>query len=1191
MKKIRGAGGGKGGESGSRSPVESQDSLRSIAYASVLDLVSEGEIEGLANGLQSVYLDETPLQNENGTFNFTGTTVFATTGTQSQSYLPGFNDVRNEVVVGVEVRESTPVTRQISDQNIDSVNVRISIPALALQDTRTGDIGGTTVQYAIDVQTDGGGYVPQILGSAWQANATNLVSNVLTQSTVPVSQLQIGVGDISGATYSVEYKKIADSVWRTDGLTFDTDTFKFSPLLAAVKMATGGNPNVKVTVTTPILDEDFWEMRLVVTLGSPKIYVSAGNAETPYATITGKTTSKYERSHRIKLTGNAPWDIRVRRITPDSNQAVLQDKTFWESYSEIIDGKYRYPNSALIGVRVDASQFQSVPRRAYDLKLLKIKVPSNYDPETRVYTGVWDGTFKIAWSDNAAWCFYDLVTSERYGLGEYISPEQIDKWTIYSIGRYCDELVPDGFGGTEPRFTCNLYLQTRESAFNVVNTMASIFRGMPYWASNSLTVGYDAPQDPVYQFTNANVVDGRFTYSGSSLKSRHSIALVSWNDPSDFYRQKIEYVEDANAIALYGVVEKQVAAIGCTSRGQANRVGRWILLTEQTETEVITFQAGLEGFAVNPSQIIQVADEARAGARKGGRIVSATATTVVLDAPTTDVGATISFLQPDGELINKTILSASGSQITVSSMVTVPQPNSIYVIETNAIQLQLFKVLSVTEGEGVVEIAALSHNPSKYDAVEQGLKLEEREISILSAEISPPNNIFVSESLYQESADIYVAVNISWENVQNAIGYVVTYRVGERNYVTLPQTSSTSIDIRDALQGIYDIRVQSVNGLGKRSIPLQITKEIYGKTLPPADVENFSINIVGNEAHLSWSAVPDIDLSFYKIRYSSLTTGATYSNAIDLIPQISRPATFATVAAMTGTYFIKAFDKSGFASLNATEVVTVVDSIEGLNVIETLTQNPIFAGAKTNTLVVDEKLQLDTSLEFDDATGLFDDAIGDFDGGGGNIVASGEYEFDDYIDLGDVFTSRVTATIETTRIDYVNTFDARDGLFDSGIGTFDGDINDFDDVNVEFYVSVTNDDPTSSPTWSSWKQFFVGDYTARAIKFKVVLTSIDPQATPAIVALSVVVDMPDRVIAGDDIASGTDAGGKVVTFNKSFKVAPALGISAQNMQQGDFYEITTKAASGFTIRFKDSGGNVVNRTFDYVAKGYGALAV
>jgi hypothetical protein len=414
----------------------------------------------------------------------------------------------------------------------------------------------------------------------------------------------------------------------------------------------------------------------------------------------------------------------------------------------------------------------------------------------------------------------------------------------------------------------------------------------------------------------------------------------------------------------------------------------------------------------------------------------------------------------------------------------------------------------------------------------------------------------------------------------------------DSEWISLGQSTSNVFEFPFVEDGVfYDVRARVINALGVRSAFTTASRQIVGQTAPPQNVIGFMVNIVGNTAHFRWDAVTDLDLSHYKIRYSSLTTGATYSNAIDLIPKISRPATFATAAAMTGTYFIKAYDKAGIASIAAAEVVTLVDSIEGLNVIEVVNEHPLFLGNKTNTAAVGGVLQLDTAILFDSATGEFDDYVGLFDGGGGNMSASGEYEFEDYVDLTSVFTSRVTASLEFIRLDYVNTFDAASGLFDDRQGFFDGDESTYDDVNVEFYVSTTNNDPAGTPVWSEWRPFFVGDYTARAFKFKVILTSTDPQATPGISLLSVSIDMPDRVTSGDDIASGTAAGGKVVTFNKPFAVTPALGIAAQNLQQGDFYEINTKSPSGFTIRFKDSSGTVVNRTFDYVAKGWGSLTV
>lgn len=1197
-KKIRGYGGGGGGKGGGgggggRVAQESPDSLRSIAYASVLDLVSEGEIEGLAEGLKSVYFNETPLQNPNNSFNFAGATIVSTTGTQGQSYIQGFPNVENEIGVSTQVEAATPIVRQISNSEIDAVRVTISIPALTQQNTSNGDINGASVQYAIDVQSNGGGYVPQILGSVWSSNIVNIASTTSARANQPLYQIQMAVTDTSNsAVYVAQYKLQSSGTWLTAGITEKVDQtvdsywddYGYQEIRTTVK-----------TFTMPFQAVGLWEMRIVITSGSPYISAVNGNYGTPFATITGKTTSKYQKSHRIQLTGDAPWDIRVRRITADSTTTALQNKTFWDSYTEIIDGKFRYPNSAIVGVRIDASQFDSIPRRSYDLKLLKVKIPTNYNPQTRAYTGIWDGTFKVAWTDNPAWCFYDLVTNSRYGLGGFIPEAQVDKWTLYAIGRYCDELVPNGFGGTEPRYTCNIYFQTREEAYTVINNMASIFRGMPYWASGAITLGYDAPADPVYQFSNSNVVDGSFSYQGSAIKARHTVALVTWNDPDDFYRQKVEYVEDADGIARYGIVQTEVIAVGCTSRGQANRAGRWILFTEQSETELVTFKTGIEGNQIRPSNIIQIADEARAGTRTGGRVASATTSVVTLDQNVSGIAniatGTLSVILPSGTLETRSISSVATSSVTVSSPFTeTPAPNAIWMVQTSTLSLQTFRVTSIIEEGDGLSVTALAHNPDKYAEVEQGLILAPRVISSLSIVPAAPNNLSASEILYEENADINVLVTLSWSPVDRATGYQVSYKVDDRNFINLPVTSATSIDIRNAVEGTYTFKVFAINSIGKRSLPTELTTQIYGKTLPPANVTNFAVNIIGTQAYLSWTPVPDLDLAYYRIRHSRLTTGATYSDAIDIIDKVARPANTAVVPAMTGTYFIKAYDKLDYSSLLATESVAIINDISGLNVVETITESPDYLGQKIECHSTDEGLVLDTAIDFDDVEGLFDDVEGLFDGGGGTTSTEGTYFFENYLDLGNIYTSRITAIVDVGRVDYVNTFDSKEGLFDSAVGEFDGDPDDFDDTNIELWVSTTDNDPNSSPAiWSAYRKFFVGDYKARGFRFKAVLTSTDETASPILKTLTISVDMPDRVIGGDDIVSGTGAGGYSVVFTPSFRVSPSIGIMGQNLQQGDFYEIPTKSASGFTIRFKNSSGTVVSRTFDYVAKGYGEL--
>lgn len=1200
---IRGAKGGKGGGGGGRVAQEAPDSLRSVAYASVLDLVCEGEIEGLANGLKSVYFDQTPLQNDNGSFNFTGATVVATNGSQSQSYIQGFPAVENELPVGIKVEYASPIVRSITDEDVDAVRVRISIPQLTEQNTTNGDLNGSEVTYAIDVQSNGGGYIPQILSDGWTTGSVNRVSTTSAKATIPVTQVSIGINKLtSNAAFTVQYKLQSDSVWLTDGITsidgnavnsISGKSIEF--IASATNIAFG-----KKIYTMPVRDFGLWEMRVVISSGSAQIVSAAGNSGTPSSTVKGKTTSKYERSHRLKLTGEAPWDVRVRRINLDASTVAVQNDIYWESYTEIIDGKFRYPNSAIVGVRIDSSQFNNIPSRAYDLKLIKVKIPSNYDPITRVYTGVWDGTFNVAWSDNPAWCFYDLLTNDRYGLGEFIPEAQVDKWTLYAIGRYCDELVDDGFGNQEPRFTCNIYMQTREEAYNVINSMASIFRGMPYWSSGSITLGYDAPSDPVYQFTNANVIDGSFNYSGSAVKARHTVALVSWNDPEDFYRQKVEYVENADGISRYGIIQTEIVAVGCTSRGQANRVGRWLLYTEQSETEIVNFKTGLEGHALRPSQIIQVADEMRAGTRRGGRISSATTTAITVDMNVSGISGitsgTLSVILPDGTLETKNISTVSTNVITVSSAFSdTPASNAVWMVQTSSVEAQTYRVISVIEAEDGLEVSALAHDPDKYALVEDGLTLSPRSISALSIVPDPPTNLSVSETLYEQGAEVKVLVTLSWTPAATANSYIVSYRINNGNFITLPNTTAASIDIRDTTDGIYTFKVSSVNAINKRSIPTELTSTIYGKTLPPEDVTNFSINVVGSQAYLTWDAVGDLDLDHYIIRHSRSTSGAIYSKSVDLISKVPRPAVFAIAPAMTGTYFIKAVDKSGYESANATEIVALIENIKDLNIIETITESPSFSGSKVECLVNEEGLLvLDTASNFDDITGLFDDAEGDFDGGGGTTSTEGTYYFDcgglGYVDLGSSYTSRITAILDVDRIDYTNLFDDRTGNFDDATGLFDGDPSTYSDTNVELYVATTDDDPSGTPTWTNYRKFFVGDYKARALKFKAVLTSRSTESSPAISSLSVTIDMPDRVASGNDIASGTGSGGYSVTFTPNFKVTPALGIAAQNLAQGDYYEITTKSASGFTIRFKNSSGTVVNRTFDYVAKGYGELA-
>jgi hypothetical protein len=438
------------------------------------------------------------------------------------------------------------------------------------------------------------------------------------------------------------------------------------------------------------------------------------------------------------------------------------------------------------------------------------------------------------------------------------------------------------------------------------------------------------------------------------------------------------------------------------------------------------------------------------------------------------------------------------------------------------------------------------------------------------------------------------AISVLIVDVQSPSIYAKNFEVQakkttETEYTSMGVGSGNKFELLDVEDSAtYDIRARIINRLGVQSPFRTGQHQVVGKTAPPQDVTNFSVNIINTEAHLSWTPVTDLDLSHYHIRHARETSGATYSNSIDLAPKVSRPANTVIVPAMTGTYFIKAVDKLGNASTNATSKVAIIEDIKGLNAVATSTQHPAFSGAKSGTVVVDNVLKLKSAINFDDLAGNFDDAPGLFDGAGGNTGTSGTYDFDNYVDLGQVFTSRVTATVKVQRAEYVSLFDSREGLFDDAVGTFDGDVQAFDDTNVELQVAVTNDDPAGSPTYTDFAPFFVGDYKARAFKFRAKLTSTDEQASPEVTQLSVTVDMPDRTVAVADTASG--AGAKAITFSPAFKALQGIGITAQNLNSGDYYAITSKSATGFTITFYNSSNAAVDRTFDFVAKGYGEVA-
>ncbi|HEP0985462.1 TPA: phage tail protein [Enterobacter ludwigii] len=689
--------GRKGGSSSSRTPTEQPDDLQSVAKAKILVALGEGEFAGQLTG-KDIYLDGTALENADGSQNFSGVTWEFRAGTQAQKYIQGIPGTENEISVGTEVSSATAWTRTFTNTQLSAVRLRLKWPSLFKQED-DGDLVGYSVNYAIDLQTDGG---------TWQT--------VLNTS------------------------------------------------------------------------------------------------------VTGKTTSGYERSHRIDLPqAGSTWTIRLRKITSDANSAKIGDTMTLQSFTEVIDAKLRYPNTALLYIEFDSSQFNgSIPQISCEPRGRVIRVPDTYDPETRTYSGTWTGAFKWAWTDNPAWIFYDLVVSDRFGLGHRLTAANIDKWTLYQVAQYCDQMVPDGKGGsgTEPRYTCNVYIQDRNDAYTVLRDFAAIFRGMTYWGGDQIVALADMPRDVDYSYTRANVVGGRFTYSSSTTKSRYTTALVSWSDPGNAYADAMEPVFEQALVARYGFNQLEMTAIGCTRQSEANRKGRWGILTNNKD-RVVSFDVGLDGNIPQPGYIIAVADELLSGKVMGGRISAVNGRVIKLDrVADAAAGDRLILNLPSGASQSRTIQAVNGESVTVTTAYSeTPQAEAVWVVESDELYAQQYRVVSVSDNDdGTFSITGAWHDPDKYARIDTGAIIDQRPVSVIPpGNQSPPANIVISSfSVVQQNISVET-MRVSWDQAQNAIAYEAQWRRNDGNWVNVPRSSTTSFDVPGIYAGRYLVRVRAIN--------------------------------------------------------------------------------------------------------------------------------------------------------------------------------------------------------------------------------------------------------------------------------------------------------------------------------------------------------------------------------------------
>lgn len=1117
MTQIIGAGGGGGGSGrgkggggaqGAYTPKTQPDTLDSIQYAEILDLIGEGEIEGFPSTqgyirgtavydtamLKDIYFDNTPILNpqanpaapQTSDYNFQNLELYPRYGTQGQAYIPLAYTVQNETAVGVKVQQGTPVTRTISNVTVNAVRVTVTIPALQII-TDKGDVEGNTIGLEIWVSYNNSAY-------------TKVVADV----------------------------------------------------------------------------------------------------------IAGRTADAYQREYRINFTQSGPYSIRIYRAAADFNDPKIQGDLFWTSYTEIIYARLTYPNSALMGIRIDAHQFNNIPQRTYKIRGLKIRIPNNGTVNQTTgaisYAGFWGGTFAAAqWTSDPAWCLWDLLTSTRYGTGNYLDTTKLDKWSFYAASVYASQLVPNGLGGTEPRFSCNVNIQTQDEAYKVINQLASVFRAMPYWSAGSVTISQDRPTDASYLFTSSNVTEEGFTYSGSSLKTRHTVAIVKYFD-MDSRDTGFEVVEDQKAIDKYGVIKTEIDAFACTSRGQARRLGEWLLYSEQYETETLTFTTGMDaGAVVRPGQIIEIADPVRAGERCGGRIVSATASQVIVDSISdirfAGLNKTLSVVLPNGTVETKTISSYSGTTFNLaSSFSQAPSTGSVWIYQDSSVETQEFRIVSVEEQDDCTYvISALSYNASKYNYIERDVPLTTRDVTNLNEPPPAPQSLRAEELLYENNGQVLSKIIVGWTVSNLAASYKIRYRLGSGNWIT-STTVSPDYEIINSAVGEYTIEVASANVGGKSSAYTSLVFNAIGKTAPPATIPDLFIAPVDSKsAELYWPQSEDIDVRIggqIRIRHTSITDGtASWGKSNDIVPAVAGSSTRKIVPLLEGTYYIRAVDSLGNESAGTASVVVDLPEPQDTFLVQEYREEdnlPPFNGTTTNMYYnTDEGGLILTS------NGLIDDMAtnGNWDGLTfidyiGGAVAEGSYVFSETLDLGATYDVDIQTILKTRTFESNNLWDDRGveiDLWDS----IDGD--DLGSANCALYVRTTPDNPSGTPTWGTWQPFVNNTTRGRGLQFKLVAESADPAQNVIVEQLGVITKLQRRTEQQRNINSGASA--YAVTFPTAFYGSPSIGITAQDMATGDYFTISSVSRTGFTVTFRNNSGSIVSKTFDYQAVGHGRQIV
>lgn len=832
---ISGRGGSKGGGS-ARTPVEANDTVNSRAMASVLDLLGEGVIGGLVDGAKSIFLNDTPLQNSDNSYNFSGVTWWFRDGSQDQSVIEGFDFIETPKSIGRQLKQTSQVNVSLDSADSDRVRVVMKFPSLRSINKKSGDTNGTTVQFKFQIDAGNGkGFVDVVAEGE------------------------------SGAVIS----------------------------------------------------------------------------------LTAKKTGVYYRSYVIDLPKPATaYTLRAIRLTEDhADNSYLYDDTYVDSIGEIVNTSLNYPNSALVGLKINSEQFGStMPSRSYLIKGLKIRVPSNYNADTNSYDGNWDGTFKLASSSNPAWILFDLLTNTRYGLGQFVQESMINIGELYQIGRYCDATVDDGFGGKEKRFAINTQITSRQDAYRVVQDIAGAFRGMVYWAGGMVHVTQDSPSDPVMLFSNSNVVNGAFAYKGSARKDRYSVALITYNNKEDGYKQSVEYVEDQEAIKRYGIRKTESVAFGCTSRGQAHRVGLWTLYTSRMESDVITFAVGMDSVFLMPGDIVLIADKFRAGRRNSGRITGYTSNSIKLDAPVdlTSVGNHITFLSAEGKMVERDILE-NGKSITTVTFKTAlssnetPVNDAVWVIAQPDLTPLQARVVSVAEGDDGTSfnITAIQNNPTKYEAIDSGAQLIPQNTTVLDPTFAKPSGLAITEGTYLSSpGNLSVSLTATWQGKSSQ--YYISWRRSDAGNVSnwkSERVTEEQFELRDVAEnGQYDFQVYAVSVGGRKTDPISITYKVLGTMTAPDAPTGLTAAGDYRSIILNWINPTSVDLDHIEVLASKENDKAK----AQLIAKVSG-TTFTHNGledSVTWYYWVRAANKRGMLSALNSPLATTATTRDVLSFLQ-----------------------------------------------------------------------------------------------------------------------------------------------------------------------------------------------------------------------------------------------------------------